>query len=235
MEGRMGAARALTDDALLESMRAEDPAAWSEFMSRFRPLLEGYARRIGVASDDLTTRVMDVLTDEALRLTAPAALRPRSLSAYLCRALYHSHLKAKRSLMRRERHVAAASVAGETGVVATLCSEYAMDSSRGLALVREPPAESPVRTLARLVAGELTVDEAQLLTWAAELVPRRTIAEWLGISPEAAKKRVARLAMRVKRLAIQLSEGMSDADRAYVERYLARVRGAANPGRRSDQ
>jgi FixJ family two-component response regulator len=81
-----------------------------------------------------------------------------------------------------------------------------------------------------MISTELSAEERQLLAWCAEMVPRRMIAEWLGITHEAAKKRVARASQRAKRLTLQLSQRMSDDDRKAVARFLERADRAPRQG-----
>ena len=223
MERGKRGARALTDLALLQAMRDGAPDAWSEFIARLRPLMERYAQRIGIPDWEARTSVIEVIEDEALRMTTRDVAPPRQLSAYLCRALYHRHLKTKRAALRGDRRVVGELATGTERVVTSLCSEHALTSSSSPLTVSERHAESPMRRFALLLSAELSTEELELLTWVAEQIPRRDIAGWLGISYDAAKKRIARLSLRVRQTAISLSARLTDDERDYVERFLRRA------------
>jgi hypothetical protein len=84
-----------------------------------------------------------------------------------------------------------------------------------------------------LLSAELSTEELQLLIWVAEQIPRRDIAGWLGISYDAAKKRIARLSFRVRQLAVSSSARLTDAERDYVKRFLRRAGAEYRRWRRS--
>jgi DNA-directed RNA polymerase specialized sigma24 family protein len=145
---------------------------------------------------------------------------PRNLSWYLCSALHHRLIRAKRGAARRERAHQASTESLQEGATT---SEYAIQSIANPLSVKEGLGESALSRLATLISKKLSADERQLLMWCAEMVPRREIAEWLGITHEAAKKRVLRACRHAKVLALQVSQNLSDEDRATIERFLRRT------------
>jgi FixJ family two-component response regulator len=67
-----------------------------------------------------------------------------------------------------------------------------------------------------------------MLAWVAEGVPQRMIAEWLGISREAAKKRIARLCRRLRAAAPDVAALLPSADRREIDRLLRRASAPMN-------
>jgi DNA-directed RNA polymerase specialized sigma24 family protein len=151
--------RGFTDAALLTAMRADDPAAWSEFLGRFSPLLDRYARIIGVPAWYRRELVSEVLDDEALRLSSKQQT-PRNLSWYLCSALHHRLIRAKRGAARRERAHQASTESLQEGATT---SEYAIQSIANPLSVKEGLGESALSRLATLISKKLSADERQLL------------------------------------------------------------------------
>lgn len=237
---------ALDDRALVDAMRAGDPWAWSEFPTRFRPILAAAARgeRMpdGVAVTATEALVDEVLNDEAQRLVAPGAPVVSDLASYLVRAARHRLLNVRRSAARRRRRYADASTgerAGGETVVAALCSAHLLAVSAG---VREPsaprwggdepdhpdaappaPLSPAVLELASMVRAATSDDERLLLTWVAEQVSHRMIAEWLGISYDAATKRIWRLCRKLQAAAVRHVGTLDARARADVDRFLRRA------------
>ena len=52
-----------------------------------------------------------------------------------------------------------------------------------------------------------------MLAWVGEAVPHRTIADWLGITRDAAKKRIARLCRRLRSLTDDIRQQLSPNER----------------------
>ena len=234
------AARALTDGALVQALRAGEMLAVAEFVSRFTPLLESYALRTGIPRSDWDVCIQEVLEDEAMRLMTPTGSPPRSLAAYLVAAVRHRWLKVRRGELRRARREGdlfcggGAPIGDATPVLRALCSAHSLRVSEGPELA-EPSRSSAVELLATRVAAELSEQDLLLLTWVAEGVSRRQIAEWLGVGYEAARKRVLRLAHRVRDLAATRAATLDAVERAEVVRRLprpaaARARGAVGEG-----
>ena len=219
--------RACTDAQLVAAMREGVPEAWAEFDARFRPLLETFARRMGVPPWDGTACVTDVLDDTAIRLVTHNEGVPSSLSGYLVRAVRYRYLKQLRASRRRERHYTDASDATESGmaIVRGVVSEDALRASAGPFAVGEERHETTgtLAHFATLLAGELSIDERHMLAWVGEGVPRRQIAAWMGLTYEATKKRISRLSRRLRELAPSLLTRLRPAERREVERFLRRV------------
>ena len=192
--------RALADAALIAAMRDGTAEAWFEFDARFRPLLEHYARRIGIPRWEASVCITEVLDDEALALVDGARGIPQHFSAYLVRALRNRFLELKRAAERRRRHHASAADghAEHEGVHVGVMSEHARRSSEAPRVSEERTPALGVARLGMLLSAKLTPDERQMLAWVAESVPQRVIAEWLGISREATKKRISRLCRRLR-------------------------------------
>jgi DNA-directed RNA polymerase specialized sigma24 family protein len=213
--------RALSDATIVDAMRAGDELAWGEFVDRFRPLLEHFARRIGIPRWEWDACVTEVLEDEALKLASARRLAlPTSLGAYLVRAVRNRHLRLKRAAARRDRHYASARDTSNS-----LCSESTMRASEGSA-GDETVGSSALARLAAILRDELSEDELLLLTWRSAGVPHRQAAEWLGISYDAAAKRVNRLAQRLRAVARRRAEAFPPEERSELERFF-RLVGAA--------
>lgn len=221
------AARALTDGALVQALRAGEMIAVAEFVSRFTPLLESYALRTGIPRSDWDVCVQEVLEDEAMRLMSPTGTVPRSLAAYLVGAVRHRWLKVRRGELRRARRdgdlLGSEGAPGglQASVLRALCSAHSLRVSEGPELA-EASRATAVELLATRVASELSEQDLLLLTWVAEGVSRRQIAEWLGVGYEAARKRVLRLAHRVRDLAATRVATLDAAERVEVVRRLQR-------------
>ena len=219
--------RALSDAALVQAMRESVAEAWAEFDARYRPLLEAYAKRTGIPRWDWSVCITEVLDDEALRLVERREDPPTNLSGYLVRAVRNRYLKLKRAAVRREKHYSdAAGLEGNAEqVVRGLCSEDALRASAG------PAADASVnssgsralRRLAELLAEDLSREEKQMLGWVGEGVPRRQIAEWLGLGYDAVRKRIYRLSQRLHDLTPAALDRMNIAERAEAKRFLRRI------------
>jgi DNA-directed RNA polymerase specialized sigma24 family protein len=212
--------RALSDLALVDAMRRGDELAWGEFVDRFRPLLEQFADRTGIPRSDWPACVVDVLEDVALNLANGRLAVPDSLGAYLVRVARNRHLRVKRAAARRDRRYSLAVEGGD--VIASLCSESMVRASRSPA---DDGTDAPA-ALGRLTVAlraELSDDELLLLTWRSAGVPYRQIAEWLGVTYDAAAKRIARLSRRVHALARLHAERLPVEERAEIIRFFRRV------------
>jgi hypothetical protein len=213
-----------SDADLLAAMRRHDTVAWGVFAARYRPILEAYARKNKIPTSEWAACIDDLLADEALRLSQPDVVAPDHLAAYLIRAVRHRYLYIKRSASCRDRNYSAASEdrAGES-VISSACSEDALRSSAG-------PDASPIgisgalRRLAGDLRAGLTDEEESLLIWASEGVPRRRIAEWVGMSHEACAKRIWRLCRRLRLECTKRSGLYSLRDQAEIERFLRRAK-----------
>jgi DNA-directed RNA polymerase specialized sigma24 family protein len=218
--------RALTDASLIDAMRAGVPEAWAEFDARFRPLLERYATRVGIPRWEWSVCITEVLDDEALRLVERAGQLPQHLTAYLVRAVRSRFLELKRASLRRDRRYAQAAAA-DTEI---LMSEHARRSSDPPRIAEERSDDrTPATRFARTLSAHLSTDEQQMLAWVAEGVPQRMIAEWSGISREAAKKRIARLCRRLRAAAPAAAAGLPSAERREIDRLLRRASAPMNP------
>jgi DNA-directed RNA polymerase specialized sigma24 family protein len=166
---------------------------------------------------------MDVLGDTALKLASRRLTLPASLGTYLVRAARNRHLELRRAAARRDRYYASASAPNVAEhVVVSLCSESTLRASEG-ADRPDVAASSALARLAGILSAELSEDEILLLSWRSAGVPHRQIAEWLGITYDAAAKRVTRLAHRLRAIA-QLRAGSFPAEeRPELGRFFRRI------------
>jgi DNA-directed RNA polymerase specialized sigma24 family protein len=212
-------------------MRSGDEMAWGEFVDRFQPLLEHFARRIGIPEWEWGACVTEVLDDEALRLTARTRALPATLGAYLVRAARNRYLRVKRAASRRHQHYTSASDPQRAEpVILSLCSENALRSSAGPALGDAVTTSGALARLAAILRAELSEDDLLLLTWRSAGVPHRQIAAWLGITYDAAAKRVARLSQQLRAIAQLRAQSFPPAERAELARFFRRVGAARSTG-----
>ena len=195
---------ALGDATLVAAMRADDAWAWGEFVVRFTSPLESYARALRIPESDWDVCITEVIENEAMRLAAPGQQVPERLASYLVRAVRNRWLRLKRSRLCRERYYLRVAE-GVERVVLTASSESAVRDSYGPA--EEPEALSAAREkILAALRRELTHDEEMILGWAAQAIPHRQIAEWMGMSYDAATKRIWRLCRRLRvRLAAHIA------------------------------
>ena len=229
------AMRALSDQALIKSMREGIPEAWEEFMSRFRPVLEQYARRTGIDDADWSGCVLAVLEDAAMRWAIKGAVLPRSMTAYLVRAVNLHRMTLERDGRRRAQRYerAATSVHGE-GVVLSTVSESSIRYSRSPQSDADETRNAALDRFCRLLREPLTDEEAELLARVGDGVPHREIAELLGVSYDAARKRIQRLTARVRDLVPLVMEQLTDVERAEAERFLRRLKSPRGSTRGED-
>jgi DNA-directed RNA polymerase specialized sigma24 family protein len=215
-------------------MRGNDELAWGEFVDRFRPLLEHFAERTGIPRWEWGACVTEVLDDVALNLATRRLALPMSLGAYLVRTARNRHLRLRRAAACRDRYYSSASE-GEPAnrVVVSVCSENAVRASRGPADAGAASDSAALRRLAVVLRAELSEDELLLLTWRSAGVPHRQVAAWLGITYDAAAKRIARLSQRLRAIAWLRAESFPLEERAEIVRFFRRV-GVAPPERRLD-
>ena len=225
-ESRGKRLRALTDGALVDAMRAGVAEAWAEFDARFRPLLERYAARVGIPRWDWSVCITEVLDDEALRLAERPGQLPQHLTAYLVRAVRNRFLQLKRAAIRRANRYAQAaqSEIGTDGALAAVMSEHARRACEPSRVAEEMvTVSSAMSHFTQILGAQLSTEEHQMLAWVAEGVPRRVIAEWLGINREVAKKRVTRLCRRLRDVAAEASAQLPPREREEIDRFMRRV------------
>jgi hypothetical protein len=207
-------------------MRHGDELAWGEFIDRFRPLLESFARRTGIPRWDWDACITEVLDDVALKFVARPTALPANLGAYLVRAVHNRRLRLKRAALVRERYYAAASDAdssgGSPGTVA-LCSEGTMRASAGPELAAPAAVSSAIARLAQILQAELSEEELLLLTWRSAGVPLRQVAAWLGVTYDAAAKRTLRLCYRLRAVARLKVASFPADERREVDRFFRRI------------
>ena len=87
-----------------------------------------------------------------------------------------------------------------------------------------PPRLSPaVLALAAVIRAATTDEERLVLTWVAERVSHRMIATWLGVSYDAATKRIWRLCRKLQAAAVRHVSSLDPVAREEVGRFLRRA------------
>lgn len=230
------AMRALGDTALVEEMRAGRPEAWHEFDARFQPVLQMYAERTGIPPDDWDACVVMVVDDVAMRVATRDIEIPTNMSAYLVRMAYYARLHLRRDDRRRERvYELALRDASSEGVLRALCSQAALRESADPLSEVDDQQRHALDRFVTLLEEELDPEERHLLSWAGEGVPRRQIAQWMGTSYEAMRKRILRITVRTRQQVAAVLKRLASEDRAEVERLLARFNFVVEEGQSSNE
>lgn len=213
--------RVASDAVLLAALRTGSEAAMGELIRRFRPGLVRYARRIDVPPGEREVLADEVLDDVVLRLMQAGTPSPRRLESYLARTLRNRFANQRRADDRRDQrngtHMRDDGVAGDAAVT-TVVSEHAFRAARRDAA--DDPGAQLVAQLGRQVMRELGEQDRAILGWAAECVPNREIAAWVGSTYDATKKRVSRLRARARVRALEIVQGWPAERRRLLERTL---------------
>jgi len=229
------ALRGVSDRSLIDAMRDDSPEAWEEFMRRFRPLLERYGRRMGMSRPDWDSCVITVLEDAAMRWAIDGAPLPRSMASYLLRAVSFHRMTMEREAGRRaRRHLLAGDSGHHEGVILSLCSEAAVRDSYGPSTSTDGARASTLARFCQLLREPLTELEEEMLSRLGDGLPHREIAALLGVSYEAARKRIQRLVAKVRERVPHALEQLSADDRKEVERLLRRLHAASMKGGNDD-
>jgi hypothetical protein len=216
--------RALTDSALVDAMRGGEAAAFHAFVDRFGPLLEEYARALHIPTADWSTCIDDVLIDAALRFTAGTGELPRQLGAYLRRMTRSAYLKRRRDREFEARLASLAESEGTEPVLRALCAEDSVRASSAYNEDHETAARALGR-LGRMLMETLDSEEQLVITWVANRVPHRKIAEWTRSSYSATAKRTWRLERRLRDTAFERMSEFDEGSRREIDRFLRRATG----------
>lgn len=236
MDGETGGEH---DRDLVGRIRRGDPAAYQALVARYAPLLVTYGRRMGLRAGEGRELALDVLADVAAEL-ASARRGARVDLACLAGERFRERLFADKS--ERQRRLACARDAQAwvdrerpVGAIPGTCSEGSARAARGADW--EPAPSHPVQDRLAVWLDERMDDaERDLLAWVSEHLPQRRMAEWLGVSHAAARKRLSRLRERLARETDAFLERLPDGERRELERVLGRraaVRAVAERGRRA--
>jgi RNA polymerase sigma factor (sigma-70 family) len=212
-----------SDSELLQQMRRDDASAIREFYRRFTPVLWKEATRARVRPELRDDLVIDCLGDSAIHLMQASVAPPRSLAGYLVTAFRNHVANSYRAASRRTGAgtKAALTIEGES-VVRELCSEASLRASAGPAA--ESPTLSPVlERLSRVVDAGITEQERQMLRWVSASIPQRLIAEWLGLTHNAARVRVLRLRERLIDLALHAETAWTPRERQELYEFFRRA------------
>ena len=149
-------------------------------------------------------------------------LPPGTSAATHCSHQSKSRRKRRRASQRRLATGATAAWSGDgEHVVREVCSEASIRASAGPAA--EAPTLSPVlERLSRVIDAGLREDERQMLRWVSASIPQRVIAEWLGITHNAARVRVLRLRERLIELAVRGDAGWTPHQRQELYEFFRR-------------
>jgi RNA polymerase sigma factor (sigma-70 family) len=215
-------AESWSDQELLQRMRRDDDVAIREFYRRFTPVLWKVARQEHVQPalrDDVVT---DCLSDSAIHFMQATVAAPANLTGYLVSAFRHRVANDRRATERRVATGTAAAWSGDgEHVVREACSEASIRASAGPA--SETPPLSPVlERLSRVIDSGISDDERQMLRWVSASIPQRLIAEWLGITHNAARVRVLRLRERLIEIALRSDVARSPGERAELYEFFRR-------------
>lgn len=219
------ALRDLSDKALIDAMRDGLPEAWQEFMMRYRPLLDRFARRTGIPPADQPDCVDAVLEDAALRWVIDGAAPPENLPAYLLRAVTYRRKRMERDASRLSKRYALTSTV--EGAVVSLCSTSSIRDSQGLTDSSPDEGQAVLAKFCALLIEPLNEDDRMMLARLGDGLPYREIAAELGVNYESGRKRIQRLCARVRDAVPQVLEQLSDDERARINRILPRMRSTA--------
>ena len=211
-----------TDSELLQHMRRDDASAIREFYRRFTPVLWKEASRARVRPEIRDDLVIDCLSDSAIHLMQASVAAPRSLAGYLVAAFRNRVSSEYRSSARRTATGArAVSMTNGELVVREVCSEASLRASAG-PLAETPPLSPVLERLSRVVNAGITDQERQMLRWVAASIPQRLIAEWMGITHNAARVRVLRLRERLIDLALHAETAWTPRERQELYEFFRR-------------
>ena len=211
-----------TDSELLQQMRRDDASAIAEFYRRFTPMLWKEASRARVRPEVRDDLVVDCLSDSAIHLMQASVAAPRSLGGYLVAAFRNRVANEYRASARRDAiGGTAVLMADGERVIREVCSEASLRASAGPD-AEIPPLSPVLERLSRVVNAGITEQERQMLRWVAASIPQRLIAEWMGVTHNAARVRVLRLRERLIDLALRAETAWSPRERQDLYKFFRR-------------
>lgn len=223
-------ARCPSDRELVAAMRRGESAAFVDFIERFERLLRAYATRLAFRKALRWEIIGEVLDDVALRLVAPGSAIPDNLAAYVVAAFRNRLLNQLRARVRHARAVREAAedvlldcTFAEAKEAIAACSAALLHASRG-SDYEDSDLSATLTRLSVQLGANLTTEERVLLVAASENVPQREVAAWLGVSHEAARKRLQRLRSRLGHAARDHVERLAPDERRELERFFRRCR-----------
>jgi RNA polymerase sigma factor (sigma-70 family) len=215
-------AESWSDQELLQRMRHDEALAIREFYRRFGPALYKLARQAHVQPALRDDAVTDCLSDAAIHLMQPTVAFPANLTGYLVAMFRHRLANDRRSTKRRTATgTAAASLGDGERVVREVVSEASIRASAGPA-AEAPPLSPVLERLSRIIDAGITDEERQILRWVSASIPQRLIAEWLGITHNAARVRVLRLRERLIEVALRDSGPWRPGERQELYEFFRR-------------
>lgn len=217
---------------LIGRMRLGEPAAFAEFIERYRPVMREMAMRYGGIRDFGESIVLDVLHDVAEAIRAHRVPRDVRLGAYLVGAL-RRHILGLREEDRRHAMLDGELAipldgAGEAAIPGTV-SAYTLGATQppdvDVDVDIDGAHDEIVRRYHDFVRSIVSADEWKLLGWKSERVSGREMAVWTGASHGALRVRLHRLGERVIARSRRWLATLDAAEREYLERrYLDRLR-----------
>ncbi|MFN2399117.1 MAG: RNA polymerase sigma factor [Gemmatimonadaceae bacterium] len=216
--------RRLSDSELIDGLRASDVWAFNEYIQRFQRGLWAQAKRAGIPAGDRHDWVSDLLSDVAMTLIRKKHPLRGSLVAYLAGACRLKLLHRYREEIERNQRLeeAMSNMASGQRVVMESASEYVMHASLGPEAI-DASMSLVLHRLASALDEGLTETERLLLVWVSNHIPRRQIAEWLGIEYMAAAQRISRLCRRLREAAAKFGTDLDETERAELKRFLRRA------------
>lgn len=213
------------DRALLGAIRHGDAAAIAKFIDRMTPVLLDATRREGIAQSERETLVLEFLDDIVLQLMHGPL--PASPAGFATTAFRHRLSDfARADAARRRRDIDDCEAVGGEPSVAAACSDYTRRAVHAPDL-DEPSGDESVRAVVREFLAQLTADctedDRDLLIAVSNRIPLRQCADWMGITYDAAKQRIARLRARLRAGALAQLVTLTPHDRVIVVRLLVRA------------
>src|SRR4051812_20795646 len=213
----------LTDAELAVEMRRQDARAFEEFLERFRPILEAFARATGIPTAEWPRTINDVLEDAALMILDGRLDVSAGFVTYLKAMARTTMLRQRRVAECEARYALLTSTDGGEYVVRSLCSEATLRASAGPDREVTPDrAAGALQELTALIMASMSPEEQMILGWVSASVPHRRIAEWIGASYAATTKRIWRLERRLRDTALSRLGELTPDGRREVERFLRR-------------
>lgn len=221
----------MSDSALTAAMAAGDWYAFEEFFRRHVLLLDRECVRNRIPRSEREPRIAAFLGRLAKRLIERQDRPPEDMRSYLVRAFRNQSGNERRAGEReRERRRFAGQAEGlhAEGVIGPSVSQFSRECSSN-PLDEPEAAPDVVRKLAAFMDSQLSEDDRRLLVLLAEKWTMEEIGKELGITEDAAKKRVRRRRARLKRLCARHSSAFDAVVRRRLECLLGDLETCGRP------
>jgi RNA polymerase sigma factor (sigma-70 family) len=195
--------------------RTGDSSATTALYAGFQRLLSETARSSGLSTDVQNELTTSFLSDIIMHLFQ-VDIVPIHLDSYVSRSFRNRLVDYHRERLSRERRSAeAATILSSSGesAVASCCSEHALRAASGPDADERDLSPKAVSGLLSSILGSLSPTDRALLDWVAVRASSREIADALGISTIAAKVRLHRLRLRLRRASVNYLATLEQIDR----------------------